>query len=165
MKYLSIILLLATLSGCASAPRFTSVEQIEKDVKTDIKKPEEVTVYSNITEEKILETEIGIASYYAERFHGRKTANGEIYNMYDLTAAHPTFPLGTIARVTNLKNGKSVLIKINDRMPKHPNRIIDLSYGTAKELDMVKDGLAKVRIDILKWGDDKYFSPSDSTSN
>lgn len=124
-----------------------------------------LTVYANPDTETVLETEVGIASYYAEPFHGRKTANGEIYDMHGLTAAHPSFPLGTIARVTNLKNGKSVLLKINDRMPRHPQRIVDLSLGVAKKLDMVKDGLAKVRIDILKWGDNKYYSPSDTTSS
>lgn len=94
----------------------------------------------------------GIASYYAHKFNGRQTASGEIYDMYGLTAAHPTYPMETIMRVTNLNNGRSVVIRINDRMPKHPDRIIDLSYGSAMKLDMLNSGLAKVRLDILKWG-------------
>lgn len=100
-----------------------------------------------------LEIVNGVASYYAGKYHGRLTSNGEIYDMYGLTAAHPSYPHETILRVTNLSNNKSVIIRINDRMPKRPDRIIDLSYGTALELDMVEDGITKVKLEILKWGD------------
>ena len=96
---------------------------------------------------------IGLASYYAHKYHGRQTANGEKYDMYGLTAAHNYYPFDTIIEVTNLKNDKKVKIRINDRMPKHPTRIIDLSYGTALELDMIQDGVVKVRLEIIKWGD------------
>jgi len=96
--------------------------------------------------------ERGIASWYGKDFHGRPTASGEIYNMYRLTAAHRLLPLGTIARVTNLKNGRSVVVKINDRGPFVDGRIIDLSYKAALKLGMVEDGLAPVEIRILKWG-------------
>ena len=96
--------------------------------------------------------EQGIASWYGKDFHGRPTASGEIYNMYRLTAAHRLLPLGTIARVTNLRNGKSVVVKINDRGPFVDGRIIDLSYKAALRLGMVEEGLAPVEIRILKWG-------------
>lgn len=91
----------------------------------------------------------GIASWYGEPFHGRRTANGEVYDMYRLTAAHKTAPLGTRAIVTNLANGRSVRVRINDRGPFVGNRILDLSYAAAQQLDMVEDGLAPVRIRFL----------------
>ncbi|MDY6906199.1 MAG: septal ring lytic transglycosylase RlpA family protein [Thermodesulfobacteriota bacterium] len=93
--------------------------------------------------------EEGLASWYGGKFHGRKTASGETYNMYALTAAHKTLPLGTMVRVTNRKNGKSVVVRINDRGPFVHGRIIDLSYTAAKRLDIVKNGTGKVRIVAL----------------
>ena len=94
-------------------------------------------------------TEIGIASWYGEDFHGKPTASGEIYNMYAMTAAHKTLPLGTYVRVTNLENGRRVVVKINDRGPFVKGRIIDLSYSAAKKLDMIKKGTAKVKIEVI----------------
>jgi rare lipoprotein A len=99
--------------------------------------------------------EIGIASYYAQDFHGKPTASGETFNMYELSAAHKTLPLGTVVRVTNLDNGKSVVVPINDRGPFIKNRIIDLSYGAAKVLDMIGPGTARVRVEVIEWGKDK----------
>ena len=102
---------------------------------------------------KPLEVEYGIASYYADKYNGRKTASGEIYNMYGISAAHISYPMGTIVRVTNLSNNKSLIILINDRMPIPDNgRVIDLSYGAAKKLDMIQSGTAKVKIEVIKWG-------------
>lgn len=95
---------------------------------------------------------IGLASYYADKYHGNKTASGEIYNMYDLTAASADLPFNSILRITNLKNSKAVIVKVNDRMPPHPERVIDLSYGAALQLDMIKDGVVKVQIEILQLG-------------
>lgn len=95
----------------------------------------------------------GVASYYAEKFHGRRTANGEIYNMWAMTAAHKTLPFGTMVKVTNLDNGKSVVVRINDRGPYAHNRVIDLSKKAAAELDMIKKGTAKVKVEILKEGE------------
>ena len=94
----------------------------------------------------------GIASYYAEDFHGRLTANGEVYDMHGITAAHKTLPFHSILRVNNLKNGKSVVVRINDRGPFVKGRIIDLSLGAAKKVDLVKDGTAPVRLEILELG-------------
>ena len=91
----------------------------------------------------------GTASYYADKFHGRKTANGETFNMHDLTAAHKTLPFGTIVKVTNLGNNKSVKLRINDRGPFVKDRIIDVSLAAAKELDMLGSGTAEVQIDII----------------
>jgi len=97
--------------------------------------------------------ERGIASWYGEEFHGRPTSSGEIYDMHALTAAHKLMPLGTVAKVTNLENGRSVTVKINDRGPFIDDRIIDLSYGSAGAIDMVETGLAPVEIEVLKWGE------------
>ncbi len=94
--------------------------------------------------------QIGIASYYGKKFHGRKTANGEIFNMYKLTAAHRVLPLGTFIRVTHLENGRWVEVKVNDRGPFIEGRILDLSFAAALELEMVRAGKAKVMIEIVK---------------
>ncbi len=96
--------------------------------------------------------EVGTASWYGEFFHGKPTASGEDYDMYDMTAAHPTLPLGSYVRVTNLRNGRAVVVKVNDRGPIVQGRIIDLSYGAARALEFQERGLQKVRLDIVKPG-------------
>lgn len=94
-------------------------------------------------------TQTGTASYYAGKFHGRKTANGEIYDSKKLTAAHRTLKFGSMVRVTNLKNNKSVIVRINDRGPFAHSRIIDLSQVAAQEIGMLKTGTAKVKIELV----------------
>lgn len=91
----------------------------------------------------------GIASWYGPDFHSKKTSNGEIYNMYDMTAAHKTLPMNTVLKVDNLDNGKSVVVRVNDRGPFVDKRIIDLSNKAANEIDMVRNGTANVRITVL----------------
>lgn len=91
----------------------------------------------------------GIASWYGKDFHGRRTSSGETYNMYDLTAAHKTLPLGTFVRVKNLSNGKHVDVRVNDRGPFARGRVIDLSYTAAKRIGMVGPGTAKVKVIAL----------------
>jgi rare lipoprotein A len=91
----------------------------------------------------------GIASWYGKDFHGRKTANGETYNMYGISAAHKTLPLGTYVKVYNLRNDKTIVVRINDRGPFVRGRIIDLSYGAAKEMGLVGPGTAPVKIVAL----------------
>jgi len=93
--------------------------------------------------------ERGVASWYGKKFHGRTTSSGEIYDMHKMTAAHKTLPLPTEVRVTHLGNGKSVLVTVNDRGPFVDNRIIDLSYAAAKELDMIGAGTALVEVVVL----------------
>lgn len=92
----------------------------------------------------------GLASYYGAEFHGKKTASGEIFNQWDYTCAHKTLPFGTRVRVTNLKNKKYVVVRVNDRGPWTGGRVIDLSYAAAKQIGMVADGVVKVKIEILK---------------
>ncbi len=97
--------------------------------------------------------EVGIASWYGEKFHGLTTANGETYNMYAMTAAHTTLPMPSLVRVTNLENGKSVTVRVNDRGPFVKKRIIDLSYAAAKALGMIQHGTARVRVQTIKSAD------------
>jgi rare lipoprotein A len=100
----------------------------------------------------------GRASWYGTFHHGRQTASGEIFDMNDLTAAHRALPLGTVARVTNLENGRTVTVKINDRGPYKAGRIIDLSKRAAEDLGMKEQGLARVRIEVFEnaqAGDDR----------
>ncbi len=92
-------------------------------------------------------SESGQASYYGDEFNGRKTANGETYNMNDLTAAHKTLPFGTKVKVTNLKNNKTVIVRINDRGPFKAGRIIDLSKAAAQKIDLIKYGVVDVKIE------------------
>ncbi len=94
--------------------------------------------------------EVGIASWYGPKFHGRMTANGELYDMYSFTAAHRTLPFGTVVKVVDLSTGKSVVVRINDRGPFIPGRIIDLSYAAASELGIVGRGTAEVGLIILE---------------
>ena len=97
-------------------------------------------------------TQQGQASWYGNEFHGRPTASGERFNQNAMTAAHKQYPFGTVVKVKNLKNGKTVKVRINDRGPFAGGRIIDLSRAAARRLDMIRDGVVPVRIDVLKWG-------------
>lgn len=93
--------------------------------------------------------QIGTASWYGDYFVGKPTASGEPYNMYGLTAAHPTLPLGSYVRVTNLRNNRSIVLRINDRGPVVPGRIIDVSYSAARVLQFKGRGLQRVRLDVV----------------
>jgi rare lipoprotein A len=127
------------LTGCgASVPRFTSRETGTK-------------VISSLSEHQLT----GTASYYADEFHGRKTSNGEVYDMHGLTAAHKTLPFNTKVKVVNLENGLSVVVRVNDRGPFKDERVIDLSLEAAKQLGLIAHGTASVRIEILDLGSDK----------
>jgi rare lipoprotein A len=98
----------------------------------------------------------GLASWYGGVFNGRKTASGEPFNMYEMTACHPTLPFGTVVRVKNLKNQKTVDVRITDRGYLYEGRIIDLSYAAAKKLAMSKAGLAPVELKVISWGEPRY---------
>ncbi|MES9995864.1 septal ring lytic transglycosylase RlpA family protein [Desulfovibrio aminophilus] len=100
--------------------------------------------------------EVGVASWYGDDFHGKKTASGDIYDMYAVSAAHKTLPLGTVVRVTNLHNGRQVDLLVNDRGPFVDGRVIDLSYGAAKQLGSARQGIAKVRVTAIG----SYSAPS-----
>jgi rare lipoprotein A len=99
----------------------------------------------------------GLASWYGNKFHGRHTSNGEVYSMYEMTAAHKTLPIPCYVKVTNLENGRSVIVRVNDRGPFHGDRIIDLSYAAAKKLGYSDQGTAKVEVSVI--------DPSDYQNN
>jgi rare lipoprotein A len=94
--------------------------------------------------------QVGTASWYGEYFEGKPTASGEPYDMYDMTAAHLTLPMGSYVKVTNLRNGRSVVVRVNDRGPIVPGRIIDVSYGAAQALHFRSKGLQRVRLDLIQ---------------
>lgn len=134
------VFLLLVFFGCTAAPRYGSGKSTPRKSK---KRHAKVIT--------------GISSFYAEDFHGKLTANGEVYDMYGLTAAHKTLPLNTIIRVTNLENGKSLILRINDRGPYVKGRILDCSYGAALKLGFVGQGTAKVKIEVIEFGDNQYM--------
>ena len=112
-----------------------------------------LTVFSASTfAEELFKSNV-TASYYADKFHGKKTSSGETFNMYAFTAAHKTLPFNTIVKVTNLSNGKSVNVRVNDRGPFSENREIDVSKAAAEKLDMVAAGTAQVSLEIVQLGD------------
>ena len=145
MKLSLSILLISSLIiiGCSSSQRFGKEDSDSKPGYNE----------GNDENFTILETVEGVASYYSDEFHGRKTANGETYDMYELTAAHKTYPFNTEVRVTNLSNGKSIVLRITDRMPGYKGRIIDVSFQAARELGMIISGIADVKLEVLKWGE------------
>jgi rare lipoprotein A len=140
---LASVLLVVSL-GAAQGPTSSGSKAFQETVF------QPVVAYQAVTVNKHLQRpyEVGTASWYGSYFEGRTTASGEPYNMYDLTAAHPTLPLGTWVRVTNLHNGRKVYVRINDRGPIVPGRIIDLSYGAAEALQFKHKGLQRVRLDL-----------------
>jgi len=105
--------------------------------------------FSSVACAKHNKVQVGKGSWYGKKFHGRKTANGERYNMYAYTAAHKTLPFNTMVRVTNVSNNRSVIVRINDRGPYARGRIIDLSYLAAKKLGYINKGVTKLKIKVL----------------
>lgn len=147
-----ILFFVLLFAACSSTVRYQKVKFEPQQTES-----ESSVSQDNISEldenDEVLETQLGVASYYADQYDGKPTYSGEIYDMNGLSAAHPSYRMGTIVRVTNLYNKKSVTIPINDRMPFRPDRIIDLSYGVAKVLDMVIAGIVDVKVEVLKWGE------------
>ena len=131
-------ILVGLMTGCVSSPRFTATKAVPRTTSGGFSTSEQ-----------------GIASYYAGEFNGRKTANGETYDMYQMTAAHRTLPFNTKVRVTDLSTNKTVTVRINDRGPFAKDRIIDLSLGAAKDLGIIGSGTAFVRLDVIELGPTK----------
>ena len=147
-----ILLLFFLIESCSPSPRYSSKSKSNvSSSKKIVKKNKKKTFNKN---KKIF---TGVSSYYGPKFHGKLTANGEVYDMYGVTAAHKEIPLNTVARVTNLDNGKSLILRINDRGPYIDGRILDCSYGAAKKLDFLTEGTANVKIEVIEWGDNKYM--------
>ena len=148
MKQKAILFVLLTmtifiLTGCPQRPE-SNISL--KEWKEGITKK---TMDTHISKTDRDHTEEGYASYYGAEFDGKKTASGEIYNMYDLTCAHRSLPFGTKLKVTNTENGKSIVVRVNDRGPWVKGRIIDLSYQAAKEIDIITTGTAWVKIKVV----------------
>ena len=149
------IILAFLVYGCSSSPRYaigsnSPSPRSKPSRKANSSKPDK----KRPNHRKIMN---GVSSFYAEDFHGKLTANGEVYDMYGVTAAHKTLPLNTVCRVTNVENNKSLILRINDRGPYIAGRILDYSYGAAKKLDFINQGTTKVKIEVIEWGDGKYM--------
>ena len=141
---LSLVIFLFTIS-CTVSPRYGASTQVNNKKNTKNNK---------IKSNGVLR---GVSSWYGPNFHGKLTANGEVYDMYGVTAAHKTLPLNTVCRVTNMANKRSLILRINDRGPYIKGRILDCSYGAAKKLDFINQGTTKVKIEVIEWGDGKYM--------
>ena len=137
--------------GVSSSPRVVAFgEPVPKGGGTyRVGKPYTVAGRVYVPEEDANYQEEGLASWYGNDFHGRLTANGEVFDMASLTAAHPTLPMPSYARVTNLRNGKSLIVRVNDRGPYHGNRLIDVSNKAAELLEFKGNGVAKVRVEYV----------------
>jgi rare lipoprotein A len=137
--------------GVSSSPRVVGPgEPVPKGGGTyRVGKPYSVAGRVYVPEEDASYRAEGMASWYGDDFHGRLTANGEVFDMASLTAAHPTLPIPSYARVTNLGNGKSLVVRVNDRGPYHGNRLIDVSNKAAELLDFKKNGVARVRVEYV----------------
>ncbi len=159
---ISLLIVLLLVSACASAPKYRPGHTPRPERTADPEasnrpprttRPPTVTSGRRVPDgperwgDHVLR---GMSSWYGQDFHGRPTANGETFDMYKLTAAHRTLPLGTRARIWNVENGLSCVVKINDRGPFIEGRILDLSYAAALELQFAAKGLALVQIEILE---------------
>ncbi|MFC1557091.1 septal ring lytic transglycosylase RlpA family protein [candidate division KSB1 bacterium] len=153
-----IVLQLACLLcvQCAIAPKYRST-RIPAVPAAASGIPSAIPVPDDLINAHSLQTIYGTASWYGPNFHGRLTANGEVYDMNKNSAAHKELPFNTWIRVTNLRNNRSIITRINDRGPYIKGRILDLSKGAAEQLDMVIDGVVEVKIEILKWGTIRDF--------
>ena len=162
------VLLLSSLSGCQSGDSFARQKDSGPSHEVDVSqladavpRVDPITIAGNknpytvngVTYQLMPSakgySEEGMASWYGNKFHGRKTSNGETYSMYGMTAAHKTLPIPAYVRVTNLTNGRQIIVRVNDRGPFHGGRIIDLSYAGAKKLGYHQHGTARVRVDAI----------------
>ena len=141
-KFIISTLAAVIVASCASNKPSTTIKAKSSTTKTS-------TSSSSSSSTKSGAVTKGKASYYADKFHGRKTASGEVYDKKKLTAAHRTYAFGTVVRVINKKNGKSVDVRINDRGPFSSGRIIDLSRAAAEKISMVNDGVVDVEVRVI----------------
>lgn len=114
-----------------------------KSIRTEKAKPSQAAA-------KAGKVQVGTASWYGKQFHGRQTASGDTYDMFQFTAAHRTLPLGTLVKVTNLRNGKWVIVKVNDRGPYVGHRVMDVSYGAAQMMGFRQRGIEKVKLEVIE---------------
>jgi rare lipoprotein A len=123
-------------------------DALSAKIEVPVEEPSVIEKLNTVASQTVRKfSQTGMASWYGRQFHGKKTASGETFDMNGMTAAHRSLPLNCYIRVTNNNNGKSVIVKVNDRGPFHGNRVIDLSYGAAKKIGIANAGLAKVSIE------------------
>ena len=152
MLLIRLFFILIVIYSCSPSPRYkTNPQTSKKNNSFKVKKEK----HNTFSKKKTIYN--GVSSYYGPQFHGKLTANGEVFDMYGLTAAHKEIPFNTVVRVTNLDNNKSLILRINDRGPYIDGRILDCSYGAAKKLDFLNQGTANVKIQIIEWGDNQYM--------
>ena len=146
-EYLIILILIWLPTNCAISPKYRTNRVTRSPViVVSTESP------AGLDNAPVLQTVEGTASWYGPNFHGNLTANGEIFDMNKVSAAHKDFPLGTWIRVTNKSNNRSIIVRINDRGPYIGKRILDLSKRAAELLDFVNAGLTEVKIEVLRWG-------------
>lgn len=149
------VLIALLLVNCAASPKYRTGERYPASLPGRPIVRGTADVPKELVDAPSLKTLHGKASWYGPKFHGRKTANGETYNMYGNSAAHKELPFNTWVRVINLKTNNAILTRINDRGPFIKGRIIDLSYGAAKDLGMIIDGVVDVKVEVVRWGPSK----------
>ena len=155
IRLLLIYIILITLTGCTANPRFTgspSDTKVSSRGKSSGDKKRLNNKSIPVTFKKGTTWECSV-SYYGKKFHGRKTANGERFDMYGISAAHKTLPFDTMVNFVNLSNGRKLRVRVNDRGPYIEGREFDLSYGAAKKLGMVAEGVGRMEVTILKIGE------------
>ncbi|PIV24086.1 MAG: septal ring lytic transglycosylase RlpA family lipoprotein [Deltaproteobacteria bacterium CG03_land_8_20_14_0_80_45_14] len=147
-----MIIIFSLFLFIACGPRHVVIEKrMPPPEKQEVKKERPVPE-TKIEKRESKEVQFGVASWYGGEFHGRPTSSGEVYDMYQLTCAHNTFPLGTVLMVTNLENGRSLELKVNDRGPFVKERILDVSYAAAQMLGMWEKGTALVKVEVISPG-------------
>lgn len=146
LRGLAVVSILLMLAACGSTPR-PATDGVRPHFK--IGRPYQIDGRRYVPAFVTTYRAEGVASWYGEPYHGRLTANGEVFDMHALTAAHPTLPLPSVVRVTDLDNGRSLVLRVNDRGPFVDGRLIDLSFAAARELGFVDEGLARVRVTLL----------------
>lgn len=180
-RLILLFILAAQISGCVSLKSKSDLDadgppafpRSVKYIPDAIPKPETKSKYGNPSTYaalgktyRVLDShqgfeETGMASWYGQKFHGRRTSSGEPYDMYAMTAAHPTLPIPCYAKVTHIESGKTAIVKINDRGPFKSNRIMDLSYAAAHKLGVYQKGTSKVKIQVInpkEWNHDLYLA-------
>jgi rare lipoprotein A len=167
MRKILLVFFVFVVTGCASSPRPGGYykddgpgDRLPSNVADAVPRPEPLHKFANrpytaMGKEYVPMTSLqpfrqrGMASWYGKRYHGQKTSSGELYDMYAMSAAHPTLPIPSYARVTNVANGRSVVVRINDRGPFHSARIIDVSYAAAHKLGFIQAGAAQVEVEAI----------------
>ena len=147
-----IFLLILFFLLVACGPRHVVIDRRTPPAEKQEVKKERSVPEAKIEKRESKEVQFGVASWYGGEFHGRSTSSGEVYDMYQLTCAHNTFPLGTVVMVTNIENGRSLELKVNDRGPFVKERIIDVSYAAAQMLGMWEKGTALVKVEVISPG-------------